>query len=109
MKQHSLRAYRAAAQASSPCYCASFDAQGNIVETEIAQRAPIRAWSDFEPDEVHYTHRIMALQETGEEVFYSYATERTAARKITEAHRQHVEWRRVWSEALPRHGAPRSI
>ena len=87
----------------APCVCIRLDAQGNIIAQDTIVRDVIKPRRQYEGDtQIRYTHRVMAIQETGEDLFVAYATSASDGERTAEAaERDHPEWRQVYVERLP--------
>lgn len=86
--------------APTPCAITHFDALGNVVSEETVVRDVIKARNDYQADSVVNTLRVMAEQETGEEIFVGYANRKTVDQVEQDAREGHPEWRTIWSERI---------
>ncbi len=91
---------QAAWQVPTPCTTYVPDLDGNMVVASVETRERVRFSNGFETDTVVNTLRIMAEQETGEEIFVAYANRKTVD-AIQDAHMlAHPEHRAIWSESI---------
>lgn len=84
----------------SPCTIMRPDQSGQLVVAEVITRDPVPV-SYWTPDKTAYRYRVMAEQETGEEMFVGHAaTLRKAEAMASSWMNSHPEHRRAWLEKL---------
>lgn len=80
---------------ASPVVILRPDANGNLVQVAVISHPPVhRAPNDWEPDSVVQRFRLMALQETGEEMCICHVRDEREAEKVEKEwlaqHPEHV-------------------
>lgn len=85
----------------APVSITKFDHTGAVIAAIIVQpEENILARGDWEPDSVTYTLRVMATQETGEDIFVCYTNKRGVDRRMDEHHKAHPEHTNVRFESI---------
>ncbi|OPZ77054.1 MAG: hypothetical protein BWY79_01334 [Actinobacteria bacterium ADurb.Bin444] len=84
----------------APCVITKFDSDGNVIDTHVQTRDPIRL-REREPETVKRLYVVLAEQETGEDFHVGYAGDRRQADQMCDAHMaSHPEHRACWFERL---------
>ena len=69
------------------------DNDGCLQHVDTVQPTTTRRGSEYEPESLTYRYRLIAIQETGEEMFVGKATTRTKA----------LDMKYAWLDAHPEH------
>ena len=85
----------------APVAIVKFDCDGNVVYSETIQPEFVRNYSNnWEPETVRNTMRVMAIQETGEELFLCYANRQTVENIIEQYSANHPEFRDIFTTSI---------
>ena len=86
--------------APAPCLVQKFDHTGIVVSEEVVVREKVAVRNEWTPDEEKLTHRLMCLQETGEEQYCGHCNLKNLESKILNWSIKHPEHSEYWIEAI---------